>query len=178
VASLRAVHELAERRGHAAGATRAQNDLAGAVAAAGALAERLEAELPRDASALAEIVTTLAMAVARRILEGEISADPARLIAVLERAIATVNGSPDVRVLLHPATVKPIREAWEASHGTAYLGKTWHFEADRSLPRGGCVLRYHHGFVDAGIETQLRTISEALEGQMPALASRGGVKAP
>ena len=103
----------------------------------------------------ANLVATLALTVAGRILEAEVADDPTCLVAVLEQAIATVNGSPEVRVLLHPAAVRPIREAWEATHGTAWLGKTWHFEADRSLPPGGCLLRYQHGFVDAGIEAQL-----------------------
>lgn len=171
-ADLRAVHELAERRGHAAGSTRARLDVADLVAAAGELAAQLEAELPRDGSTLANLVATLALTVAGRILEAEVADDPARLVAVLERAIATVNGSPEVRVLLHPAAVRPIREAWEATHGTAWLGKTWHFEADRSLPPGGCLLRYHHGFVDAGIEAQLRAVGDALDGRITTFVRR------
>lgn len=168
-ADVRRVHEFAERRGHAAGSRRAKQDVANTVAAAGALAAQLEDALPRDEATLASLVAKLALAVAGRILEAEVVVDPTRLVAVLERAIGTINGSPDVRVLLHPDAVRPMRDAWEAAHGTAYLGKSWHFEADRSLPPGGCMVRYGHGFVDASLDAQLRAIEAALDGRVAAL---------
>jgi hypothetical protein len=69
----------------------------------------------------------------------------------------------------------PSRQAWEALHGRAYLGKKWFFEGDPTLPVGGCTLRYEHGFVEAGLEAQLEEIGIALDRAIPNLA-RGTVE--
>ena len=177
VSDLRDVHALAERRGHAAGLSLAQQAMEEAVLGASAFAATLEAAVPRDAATLADLIVRLALAVAGRVLEAEVAADPTRLVELLERAISAVNGSPEVHVLLHPAAVDPVRQAWERAHGTTHLGKRWQFAADRSLGPGDCEVRYDHGFVDAGIESQLRTIGEALDERANALLrpNRAGV---
>ena len=121
---------------------------------------------------IAAIVAELAVAVASRILNAEVSVDPALLLGALERAMDGVNGSPDVRVILHPAAVELVRDAWFATHGTAFSGKRWTFEADPTLPIGGCVVRHDHGFVDAGLEAQLAEVSAAMDKVVP-LVGRG-----
>jgi flagellar biosynthesis/type III secretory pathway protein FliH len=73
-------------------------------------------------------------------------------------------------VLLNPANVDQVQQAWEALHGRAYLGKRWIFEGDPTLPIGGCTLRYEHGFVEAGLEAQLEEIGIALDRAIPNLA--------
>ena len=88
----------------------------------------------------------------------------------LEAAVSTINGSPEAHVLLNPSAVDPVREAWEALHGRAYLGKKWFFEGDPTLPVGGCTLRYDHGFVEAGLESQLEEIGIALDRAIPNLS--------
>ena len=78
-------------------------------------------------------------------------------------------------LLLNPAAVEPVGQAWEALHGRAYLGKKWIFEGDPTLPPGGCTVRYDHGFVEAGLEAQLEEIGIALDRAIPSLA-RGTVE--
>jgi len=82
-----------------------------------------------------------------------------------------INGSPTARVILHPAAVEPVRSAWEAAHGSTHLGKRWTFEADPSFPPGACLLRFDHGFVDAGVDAQLEEIQRALDAAIPSLWS-------
>jgi flagellar biosynthesis/type III secretory pathway protein FliH len=166
-AELRNLQRIADERGYAAGRARAVAELTDAVEAAGLLADRLEAIAPRDTTALAHAITELSLAIARRIVEGELQTDPGVLVRALENAMSSVNGSPEARVLLHPAAVETVRGAWENSHGTSYLGKRWIFEGDPSLPPGGCVLRYEHGFVDAGLGAQIEEIGIALDGAIP-----------
>ena len=112
---------------------------------------------------------------AKRVVQHEVRLEPSLLCAALEAAVSTINGSPEAHVLLNPAAVEPVHQAWEALHGRAYLGKKWTFEGDPTLPIGGCTLRYEHGFVEAGLEAQLEEIGIALDRAIPSL-SRSAVE--
>lgn len=172
-AELRA-ERIAAARGYADGLARGQADLAAAVAAAGNLAAELERLAPREAGRAAAAIVRLALVIAERIMGQAIALDPGRLVEVVERVAATINGSPTARVILNP-TARPIVEAaWVARHGTAYLGKRWSFEADPSLPAGGCRLVYEHGFVDASLDVQLQEIGRAVEHALPILLREVG----
>lgn len=166
---LNDLRQRAEDRGYATGRARAEAELAAAIEATGAMAERIEAMAPRESNVVAHALVALSTAIARRIVGAELHLDPSLLIGALESAVTAINGSPEARVLLHPTQLAPVEAAWEAAHGTAFLGKRWTFEADASLPPGGCVLRYEHGFVAAGLEAQLDLITAALEEAIPGL---------
>jgi type III secretion protein L len=141
---------------------RAERDLTKVVVAAGAIAAQLEADAPTHRKTLAAWVAELSLAIAHRILGDAVAADPALLVTAVERAISAVESSPDVRILLHPNAVDRVRDAWEAAHGVGYLGKRWTFGADPAMPVTGCLVRYQHGLVEAGIDAQLEGISSAL----------------
>ena len=160
----------AEDRGYEIGRTRAESELRGAVDGAGALVDRLEMIAPERASEVAHAIAELALAVAKRIVGHEVRVEPSLLCGALEEAVSTINGSPEAHVLLNPSAVDKVRQAWEALHGRAYLGKRWLFEGDPTLPIGGCTLRYEHGFVEAGLEAQLEEIGIALDRAIPNLA--------
>jgi hypothetical protein len=164
------IEREAEQRGYQAGRSRAEGELRVAIAAASAVATRLEETAPDRTSEIAHAIAELALSVARRVLQHEVSVDPSVLCSALEAAVSTINGSPEAHVLLNPAAVGAVREAWEALHGRAYLGKRWTFEGDPNLPPGGCTLRYEHGFVEAGLEAQLEEIGIALDRAIPSLA--------
>lgn len=166
---LNDLRQRAEDRGYATGRARAEAELAAAIEATRIMAERIEAMAPRDSHTVAQALVALSTAIARRIVGAELHLDPTLLVGALESAVTAINGSPEARVLLHPTQLAPVKAAWEAAHGTAFLGKRWTFEVDTSLPPGGCVLRYEHGFVAAGLEAQLDLISAALEDAIPGL---------
>jgi flagellar assembly protein FliH len=170
---LQLAYRIADERGYAEGHARAVEELRAAVAAAAALAVRLEAMAPSRTSAVAHAITEVALAVARRVVGAHLLVEPMILVGALETAVAKINGSPDARVLLHPDAVEIVRQTWEATHGRSYLGKTWTFEGDPALPPGGCILRFEHGFVEAGLEAQLEEIGIALDSALPALWSGG-----
>jgi flagellar assembly protein FliH len=164
------IEREAEQRGYESGRARAEAELRGAVESASALADKLDAVAPERTSEIAHSIAELALSVAKRIIQHEVRIDPSLLCASLEAAVSTINGSPEAHVLLNPASVEPVAEAWEALHGRAYLGKKWFFEGDPTLPVGGCTLRYEHGFVEAGLESQLEEIGIALDRAIPSLA--------
>lgn len=163
------VYRRAEQRGHAAGRQHGEAELRTAIETAGAMAAMIEAMAPREATAVAQDIARLALAIARRIVGDELRLDPTILVSILEAAAISINGSPEARVLLHPAALGPVSAAWEAVHGTAYLGKRWTFEPDATLPPGACTLRYDHGVVTAGLESQLNEIRTAIDDAIPGL---------
>ena len=165
----------AEQRGYEAGRNRAEAQLRAAVEGASAMTDHLEAMAPERTSEIAHSIAELALSVAKRILQHEVRIEPSLLCSALEAAVSTINGSPEAHVLLSPAAVEPVGQAWEALHGRAYLGKKWIFEGDPTLPPGGCTVRYDHGFVEAGLEAQLEEIGIALDRAIPSLA-RGTVE--
>jgi hypothetical protein len=166
---LQDLRQRIEDRGYAAGRARAEAELGAAIEATGAMAARIEALAPRESTTVAHALVALSTAIAGRILGAELHLDSTVLVRALEAAVASINGSPEARVLLHPDQLEPVRLAWEAAHGNAFLGKRWTFEADASLPPAGCVLRYEHGFVAAGLDAQLELITAALEEAIPGL---------
>ena len=166
---IRRAEQAAEERGYQVGYNRAESELRAAVDAAGALVERIQAIAPERTSEIAHAIAELALSVAKRVVQHEVRIEPSLLCAALEAAVGTINGSPEAHVLLNPAAVQPVSDAWEALHGRAYLGKKWTFEGDPTLPAGGCTLRYDHGFVEAGFEAQLEEIGIALDRAIPGL---------
>jgi flagellar assembly protein FliH len=172
---IRQIERAAEDRGYETGRNRAEAELRAAVEGASALAEKLQAVAPERTSEIAHSIAELALSVAKRIIQHEVRMEPSLLCTALEAAVSTINGSPEAHVLLNPAAVEPVAQAWEALHGRAYLGKKWFFEGDPTLPVGGCTLRYEHGFVEAGLEAQLEEIGIALDRAIPNIA-RGTVE--
>jgi flagellar assembly protein FliH len=172
---IQRIERAAEERGYETGRGRAEAELRVAIEGAAALAERLESIAPGRTSEIAHSIAELALSVAKRIIQHEVRVDPSLLCSSLEAAVSTINGSPEAHVLLNPAAIEPVRQAWETLHGRAYLGKKWFFESDPTLPAGGCTLRYEHGFVEAGLEAQLEEIGIALDRAIPNLA-RGAVE--
>ncbi len=166
-AELRQMRQIADERGYAEGRARAEAELRGAIQAVETLLGRIEAVAPRESVAIAHTIAELSLAVARRVVGREIQLDPTLLCDALEEAVQTINGSPEARVLLHPATVGPVMRAWEERHGLSHLGKRWIFEADPNMAPGGCTLRYDHGFVDCGLDAQLEEIGIALDRAIP-----------
>jgi flagellar assembly protein FliH len=172
---LASLQREAEQRGYMEGRNRAEAELRAAVEGASAMAEKLQELAPERTSEIAHSIAELALSVAKRIIQHEVRIEPSLLCTSLEAAVSTINGSPEAHVLLNPAAVEPVAQAWEALHGRAYLGKKWFFEGDPTLPVGGCTLRYEHGFVEAGLESQLEEIGIALDRAIPGLA-RGTVE--
>jgi flagellar biosynthesis/type III secretory pathway protein FliH len=167
---IRLAEQAAQERGYQIGIARAESELRASIEACGELLERIQAATPDRTSDIAHAVAELALSVAQRVVQHEVRLDPTLLCGALEAAVSTINGSPEAHVLLNPAAVEPVAQAWEALHGRAYLGKKWTFEGDPTLPVGGCTLRYEHGFVEAGLESQLEEIGIALDRAIPNLA--------
>jgi flagellar assembly protein FliH len=146
----------------------AQGERAGAEAAA----VQAEAMLRRMAQAIDEIaglrhriardteqqMVQLALTVARRIIQREVSIDRELVMAIARVAIDRVGEAARVTVRLNPddyaVIVAANHQGWPGGHVTLI--------ADTRLPRGGCRVESELGNIDAGIEAQLQEMTQAL----------------
>lgn len=145
-AEATAIREQARSEGYAAGLAD------GRAAAAAELAARLH-ELEPQAVALA-------LAVARRLLRRELTADPAAVLAMVRAGLAKLRGErPRLRV--HPAVLDGLAERRGELAG-ALPGAGLEWVPDPDLAPGDFVLMGAEGLVDGRLERQLREVAAAL----------------
>jgi flagellar biosynthesis/type III secretory pathway protein FliH len=106
--------------------------------------------LERSRSAPSAELLTLASAIARRLVEAELTLAPEAIGAIAREALARVPGAQRVRIRAHPDDVAALA-ALEVA-----------VEADSSIARGGCVVLTELGEVDARLEVRLEALVRAI----------------
>jgi flagellar assembly protein FliH len=131
-------------------------------------AKEMEEALDRLARAIQEVpqvkrkvrneaeneVVKLSLAVARRILHREITADPQSLQGVVYAALQRLQNREITKIKVFPASVKAVRAALERNGGMAALEVI----ADGALQPGALLFETSLGELDASVETQLQEI--------------------
>jgi flagellar assembly protein FliH len=107
----------------------------------------------------------LALAVARKIVQRLPSVEPAVVAEQVAKAIDYVMRPGDVTIRIHPEDRAAVAEALPQMVARATKVEHATLVDDDQVSRGGCVLDYGHGQVDATLDGQLDRIAEAL---MPA----------
>ncbi len=109
-------------------------------------------------------VGRLSVAIARRILNREVSIDPEVLLGVVKAALQRIETRELFRLRVHP------QHAAALSQGIERLGLPKRVEVcpDGSLEPGAAIFETEHGNLDASIETQLREIERGLGGLVKA----------
>lgn len=151
----------------------AQGERAGAEASA----VQADAMLRRMARALEDLATLrtqiardteqqmvqLALTVARRVIQREVTVDPELMMAIARVALDRVAEAAQITVRLntddHAAIILSHDQGWFGSHVTVI--------ADARLPRGGCRIESELGNIDAGVEAQLQQMTQALLQEAP-----------
>ena len=154
-----------------------QGEQAGAEAAG----QRGEAMLHRLTQTLDELTTVradmirqterqmvqLALAIARRIVQREVSLDPDLLLAMARVALERLGDSARVTVRLHPEDYA----AANADRVVELTSSNVTIVQDARLSRGGCRVESDMGLLDIGIAAQLQEVGRALLGAENAAAS-------
>ena len=102
----------------------------------------------------------LALAIAKRIVQREVSLDPDLLLAMARVALERLGESARVTVRLHPDDYA----AAGAARVSALTSSNVTVEADARLSRGGCRVESDMGLLDVGIDAQLQEVGRALLG--------------
>jgi flagellar assembly protein FliH len=155
---LKEVREAALREGEAAGRSQAVaqvqpvvDKLAQSIRQIAEMRPKLRHEAETD-------VVKLALAIAKRILHRELSADPDSVSALIRVAMEKIRSHEIVRVRIHPQH----HAAVQAVVAQITMGAQVETLADAKLPLGGVVVETTRGEFDASVETQLREIERGL----------------
>lgn len=105
-------------------------------------------------------VVELSLAIARKVLMQEIQDGRYKIEPLVREALLSVPARQDVVVHLNPddhAQCDMVRDA-----GTTDKAGIVRFVADPSVQRGGCLLETPDGVVEATLETNMESVTEAL----------------
>jgi flagellar assembly protein FliH len=113
------------------------------------------AQVKRKVRAEAETeLVKLSLAIARRILHRELTADPQSLRGVVYAALQHLKNREITKIRVFPAAIPAVRAALERNGGLAAL----EIVGDWLLPPGGLVFETSLGELDASVDTQLQEI--------------------
>ncbi|HEY4321479.1 MAG TPA: FliH/SctL family protein [Gemmatimonadales bacterium] len=160
-AALQEAHRAGWMEGHAAAmaerAVAAEEMAAASQAAARALTDigdRLRGQV-------ATTVHALSVAIARHLVEREMSQDPTLLHELVKRALALTPMNGSVTVRMHPDDLAALTAAGGLKD-VPDSGIEIRWLADLDISRGGCLVDGPHGIVDGRIDRALLDIYEQL----------------
>ena len=110
----------------------------------------------------------LALAIARRVVQREVSLDADLLIAMARVALERLGEMAQVKVRLHPDDY----EAAGAARVAQLAGSNVMVLADAHLSRGACRIESDMGILEAGVDAQLQEIARALLGEEGEVAAQ------
>ncbi len=121
-------------------------------------------------------VLELALELARKVVHRVVETDEQIVADQLDHALAYVLHPVDVTVRICPDDRPVLEEAMPDLTARVLNVKHLHLVDDDQIGRGGCVLSYGQGQIDATIETQLRRLVELMLPTQEAIEPRGEEK--
>jgi len=166
------IREQARAEGHAEGRAQGHRDgLAETATAASAMGEALR-ELQQlrveTAEAVERDAVELALALAAKVLAGELEAQPERVLDVVRGALRRVADRRQVVVLVDPDDLDVVSAAVGELRAQVGGIELCDVQADRRIGRGGAIVRTAEGEIDATVKTQLERARELLLAEAPA----------
>ncbi|TAK24684.1 MAG: hypothetical protein EPO26_05580 [Chloroflexota bacterium] len=104
----------------------------------------------------------LAIEIARRILNREVSIRPDTVRSVAEAALRLVSANGGIRLRVHPDDIEPLSEYWSEAHASADGDRSYEFVPDAEVERGGVIIETRAGTVDARLMTQIDEVARDL----------------
>jgi flagellar assembly protein FliH len=158
--ALRRIRQ-AHAEGLKAGKEQAEADLA---TVSGALAQALLATGSLRAQMLQESeedLLQLAVLIARKIIQQELSLDPGLLARMVHFSLQLASQTGEVVVRLHPQDYAVAVRSGELQRLVEAKGEV-SIKEDPTIVSGGCIVETVRGNIDAGIEAQLEEVSNRL----------------
>ncbi|TAK83706.1 MAG: hypothetical protein EPO12_05440 [Aquabacterium sp.] len=163
-----ALREAARRQGHDEGLARglaegraaAKEEAARQACELAALLAGLRAQGDAQIAGLEGVLLQSVMAACRRLL-GPAVDDGRAVQSAVRAALAAARQEEVLALRLHPDDLPAARAALASGpHAALQL------QPDADLPRGGCVLAFTGGSLDARLDTQMRRLGAALAGEL------------
>ncbi len=126
--------------------------------------EIITASEARWSGAIEENISSLAIAIARHVIDREVTADPALLPSLVRRALAEFPLDQSVRIRVNPSDLaiitslseQPVQAAFDSPKRDA------HWVADARIASGGCVAEGRDRIIDGRIDTALERVYRRL----------------
>jgi flagellar assembly protein FliH len=180
---LRAARDAGYERGRSEGLATAAAEIAQRMqeldsrrALVDGLARQLAEPLQRlDAETVAELAR-LAVLVGSQLARRELALDPRQVIAIIRECLSSLPGSArEVRIHLHPADARVVRESLDAGAAASAAGRPtaepagtptngWVLLEDPLMSRGGCRVEAEASRIDARLETRVAAAMVAILG--------------
>ena len=148
--------------GLAEGAALTRQELRPALQALGRVAEVLQAERAGFARTRERDLQAIALAVAGKLVQGELAADPARVNELLRRALDLLPLDTTLEARLNPADLALV-EGLRDDPGGAMPARAIQWVADPALERGAFVLESPQRMVDGRFDVALRNLYDRLD---------------
>jgi len=155
---IREAHAAGAREGEVAGRSRAAAELQPVIERLGRSIQEisnLRLRLRREAEA---DVVQLAIAIARRVVRREISADPDALRGLVVAALEKLQGQEVSRVRVHPSHLAMVQACLQQ----AVNGGRMEVTSDGSREPGSVIFETTRGNLDASVDSQLQEIERGL----------------
>jgi flagellar assembly protein FliH len=153
---VREAHQAGVQEGRAAAESERAAEIQAALARLGAAAAQIAGLRPKLRAEAETDLVRLAIAIARRILNRELSTDPQAIAALVEAGLRKLKSQEAVRIRVHPEH----KAALEAALAAA--GARLEITGDPALARGDAILETARGDLDASVDTQLAEIERGL----------------
>ena len=112
-------------------------------------------------------LTTLALAIARKILVNEISDKNNRtVLKVVEEALNKIISHDKIKIRVNPAEIDIIKDAMPQFLHLVDNIEAVTIEEDEVISKGGCVIETSLGNIDARIESRLQIIEEIFDSEL------------
>jgi flagellar assembly protein FliH len=156
------VRDQARAEGFELGRREAVEASANAVAALSEIARATEARADALAARLEAEAVELAFAVATQILGAHVEADAGLVVGAVRGALRSLVEREAVTVLVHPDDLDLVRAAGDDLRATLGGIERWEVQAERRVARGGAVVRYRDGELDASHVAKLERAREVV----------------
>lgn len=104
----------------------------------------------------------LAISVAEKILDQQLSNEPDRFLPIVQNAIEELKDSSYVSIVVHPKHYDLITKQKEELEQTLREENILSIYVDQDLDEHSCIIKHPYGQIDASIDSQLQQIKKAL----------------
>jgi flagellar assembly protein FliH len=110
-----------------------------------------------------ESIVTLAIMVAEKIIEQEITGNSEIVIRQVKKALESLDNETIFKIHIHPENIDVLEQAKSQLFTDAELRAKVQLIPDTSVDAGGCILETSAGTIDARIRSQLDKLSNQIE---------------
>ena len=115
-------------------------------------------------------VVELALQIGRKVIGQELQTNRSAVAAIVRKALQQVEDPGKICIRMNPADIQHLQRAKIDIDCPGTNGDGIHFQEDRGIEIGGCLVQTEYGEIDARIEEQLRAIEEAFRAESMHLA--------